>query len=232
MSTWKKLASAFIDFSDKSGLPAAGGELSSDDLEAELAKIRGDTTSEVSEPEPEAAPPPKISGDIIAFVDKPLPEIYAQVGVPTSKRPVEMILQFMQGLKALPFDAQKAAVIAMDEADDTWEIGDVLADATAKIAALKSAKDGLGAADQAAEQAATAEQTALDEYLASAKSEIENQIAELQATLASETSDVNQKKATIIGRRGAEREAVARGQTRFDEEVKRLTVIPNTFGTK
>lgn len=234
MSAWRKIAGAFVDFSDKGGAP--GGALSDDELEAELAKIRKDGGLDddlEEEPETPSAPPlPEISGGIIAFVDKPLVEIYAQSNVPPSKRPVEMVLAFMQGLKALPFDARQAAVIAMDEADDTWEISDAVNDAVAKVAALNSAKDGLTAADTAAEEASVAEQAALDEYLASAKTEIERQIAELQTTLATETNEVNQKKAAIIGRRGAERDAVARGQIRFDEEVKRLAIIPTTFGPK
>jgi hypothetical protein len=65
-------------------------------------------------------------------------DIFAAAGVPDSPYPAEKLLRLLDGLRAMDAGTRKAAVLAMDAADDNWQIGDCLRDADLKISALEA----------------------------------------------------------------------------------------------
>jgi hypothetical protein len=68
----------------------------------------------------------------LGFVD-----IYARQSVAEASFPVERLLKLVEGLRALDPTTRRAAIMAMDVADETWSMDQVLADADAKVAALR-----------------------------------------------------------------------------------------------
>jgi hypothetical protein len=72
-----------------------------------------------------------------------LADIFAAAGVPDSPYPAEKLLRLLDGLRAMDAGTRKAAVLAMDAADDNWQIGDCIADADRKISALDAYKQQL-----------------------------------------------------------------------------------------
>ncbi len=129
-------------------------------------------------------------------------EIYAEANIVPSVYPYEKFVKLVDGLAALDDTAKKAAIAAMDAADDTWTAGDIAADlinkrtalvqyqrdieatvvhleeqANAAIAETKSASDAR-VADMRA-QISALEQSIQDEFQATGKT-----IGELHAQLA------------------------------------------------
>ena len=63
-------------------------------------------------------------------------EIYADANVVSSVYPYEKFVKLVDGLAALDDTAKKAALAAMDAADDTWTVGDIASDLINKRTAL------------------------------------------------------------------------------------------------
>ncbi len=72
-------------------------------------------------------------------------DIYARQGVAGAQFPVERLLKLVDGLRALDPTTRRAAITAMDVADETWSMDQVLADADAKILALRGHQQALKA---------------------------------------------------------------------------------------
>ena len=66
--------------------------------------------------------------------------LYAERGVPASPFPAEKLLKLIDGLRAMEPAVRKAAVLAMDSADENWTIDDAALDASRKIRALNDTK--------------------------------------------------------------------------------------------
>jgi chromosome segregation ATPase len=124
---------------------------------------------------------------------------------------------------------RKAAVLAMDSADDTWTIEDPLLDAARKIDALRRHRDGLGTTVAAAEAGCAQALADRDRYLAEATTTIREQISELERTLQEEIGKVAREKAELEAGLRATREAAAREAARLDHELARLDEIPASF---
>ena len=94
---------------------------------------------------------------------------------------MERLLKLVDGLRALDPTTRRAAITAMDVADETWSMDDVLADADAKMAALRGHQRQMqGAADgvvQANRERVAALESSRDGRLA----ELRQQIAALEA---------------------------------------------------
>ena len=80
-------------------------------------------------------------GQVLA-VDSVIPEgldvaeIYTDANVVSSVYPYEKFVKLVDGLAALDDTAKKAALAAMDAADDTWTVGDIASDLINKRTAL------------------------------------------------------------------------------------------------
>ena len=160
-----------------------------------------------------------------------LADIFAATGVPASPYPAEKLLRLLDGLRAMDAATRKAAVLAMDAADDNWQISDCLADAEAKIAALAAYKEQIARHLQEREQqsAETIEQIRL--ALDNASAAIRQQIGELERSLERSVTRAAQETTSVEAELRAARESAARENRRMDSEIERLREIPNTFKT-
>jgi hypothetical protein len=223
-------------------LPAAPPSASEPtDLDALLAEARAlsgqiDATGPGAGSEPAAAPVPEPEPALPPIPvegitdDRPLPAIYAEAGIPASPFPAEKLLRMLDGLAAMEPAVRRAAVIAMDNADDTWTVHDALLDAGRKAEALEAARRRLDQALAAAEQQATADLQAQDTFATQATEAIQAQIAELEATLAAELQQVGEQKAQIRARLEAARAARAHQVARFEGEIERLRSLYPAMG--
>lgn len=190
-------------------------------------------------PAPAPAPPPvgatpsalADSGDVPSLEGRDLSLIYTAAGIPESPFTAEKLLKVIDGLRALPAPSRRAAVLALDAADDNWSIADVILDAQRKGRALRAEQSRLSELVTHAEAEASAEIQQADEYLQAATAHIREQIAELESTLAAEVQQVTEQKAEIKARLTASRQSASREHARLDAEVARISQIPLTFGS-
>src|ERR1700730_4751396 len=108
---------------------------------------------EAPAPVNEAAQLPPAEGDVEENLQRE--KIYAEGNLPASPYPAERLLKVLNGLRAMDIGTRKAAILAIDAADDSWKIEDVLLDADRKIKALEARKQYLAAQTAAAAAAAT-----------------------------------------------------------------------------
>lgn len=159
----------------------------------------------------------------------PFEVIYQQVGLPPSPFPAEKLLRLLDGLRSMDSVTRKAAVMAMDAADDNWSIADAVQDANQKIAALTAHRQGLSQQLEASTQQAGDRIADGKHALENTVAEIRAQIAQLEQLLEREITRSAQEIAAIEGRQRAARETVAREQRRLDQEIERLGEIPASY---
>jgi hypothetical protein len=223
-----------LDESERSRLrteSAPEEDLSQEEISRILAdakKVGGDASAESTEPGlPPAAPAPAYDSGVSEGRD--FDAIYGEMSVPPSPFPAEKLLKLLDGLRAMDPHTRKAAVLAMDSADETWTIEDAILDARRKIDALQQAKQRVRATVQTTEESARRELEETAKYQDEVTSTIRKQMADLEAMLQRELESVATQKAEIHARVEAERSAAAREEKRFDHEIVRLTEIPKTF---
>lgn len=222
------------------------GEATSEDIDIDalLASTReltgGVETSEPATPPPVApmsTPAVGSPGPTATLVkNRPLSEIYQEFHVPPSPKTVDELLAFLGGISNMPAPAQAQIITAMDQADDNWEIGDVISDAQAKIQALGLAKQGLDGQLQSALSASEARVQAADQAINNARSTIGDQISALQSQIAEmQNLLAEEEKAQMAIKTAAQQEqiesrsAAQSEAARYDSEVARLQKFITTF---
>ena len=135
----------------------------------------------------------------------------------------------LDGLKAMPASTRKAAVLAMDAADDEWSIADAVLDAQRKIRTLEDARDQVTGQLAAMKEHAAAEKQKRDLYLAEARKKVRAEIEELERKLEDEVETMTQQKAEIDARVASAESAAARETDRFSSEAERLREVEATF---
>ncbi len=158
-----------------------------------------------------------------------LADIFAAAGVPDSPYPAEKLLRLLDGLRAMDAGTRKAAVLAMDAADDNWQIGDCIADADRKISALDAYKQQLNAQLQDREQQSAEVVNQIKLALDKSTAAIRTQIAELEQLLEREVTRAAQETTSVEAGLRAARESTAREARRMDAEIQRLREIPTSF---
>lgn len=155
--------------------------------------------------------------------------LYAERGVPASLFPAEKLLKLVEGLRAMEPVVRKAAILAMDAADENWTIDDAALDASRKIKALNETKALL--AQQAASQAAHAQEKMQARELrqAEALTAIRQQISDLEALMQREVEKAAAEKAALTAEVKAAQEASLRESARLDLEMARLQEVLDTF---
>lgn len=243
---WRSVAGAFVEFDEAA--PRAGRTdldatlKSTEALLAEIGGGKGATkpsaqpgspgAAPAGPPPKAAAPPPAREGSSAAPIEEggDLAALYAQRGLPTVAHTAEQMLAILDGLAALPPDAARVAIKAMDDADDRWTVTDVLNDARAKTDALVHHVNDLAARAQAAAEAAHQERGQVDTMLAEAEAEIQRQIAALQGELDQFRADAAARRAEIDAAASATRDAAARESGRVQAEIARLGRIASFLG--
>ncbi len=179
--------------------------------------------------EPSSPPLPLSASELEVAEGKSFDEVFAAAAVPPSPFPAEKLLRLLDGLRAMDSATRKTAVLAMDAADDTWQITDCVSDARQKIAALGSYKQYLGAQLQGSEQQAAAKMADIRGELEAATAAIRKQIAELEQLLERKITQSAQETTNLEARLRTMRETVAREARRMDVEIERLGEIPAQF---
>jgi len=180
-------------------------------------------------PLPAATELPSLSEACGDVEGQSLADIFAGAAIPPSPYPAEKLLRLLDGLRAMDAVTRKAAVLAMDAADDNWQIDDCLRDAELKIAALEEHKGRLAAHLESRERqsAEIVEQIRL--ALDDATAAIRQQISELEQLREREVTRAAQETTSVEAGLRAARESVARETRRIDGEIERLREIPNSF---
>ncbi|MDG1483402.1 MAG: hypothetical protein P8R54_27675 [Myxococcota bacterium] len=225
--------------------PSGGAPVGEDEIERilretqeALAASDGSASAATSASSPPAvdatpvAPPsaPRSAPVGALAAENSLAEIYMASGVPDSPFPVEKLLKMLDGLQALPVASRKAAVLALDSADDNWSIADVILDAQRKTRALREEQARLDSHLSATDAQAQTDIASAEAYLEQATATIREQIAELETMLQQEIQQVATQKAEITHTLQSSRDAAARQRARLDNEIARIAKIPLTFG--
>ena len=155
--------------------------------------------------------------------------IYGAQGVPPCPFPAEKLLRVFDGLKALEPATRKAAITAMDAADDAWSISDPVLDAQRKIGALNAQIALLASQAQAAQVYAEEKAKAADERCQQSTSVIRQQMAELEQLLTRETEKAATEKAQQEAGTQATQAACARETARLQSEATRLSELISQF---
>lgn len=156
-------------------------------------------------------------------------EIFASANLPPSPFPAERLLRLLDGLRAMDEATRKAAVMAMDGADENWTIADPVIDAQRKSAVLESYREGLTAQVASTEQTTAAKIAELTGGQESVVAEIRKQILELEKLLEREVQKKTEQIAALDASLKATRDAVDREGRRITAEIDRLREIPAQF---
>jgi len=170
---------------------------------------------------PPAFSPPAGDGSG-AITPVPFADLYTGARVAQVHNTAEQMLAILDGLAAMPPEACRMAVTAMDAADDRWTVADVLVDARLKVEALAAYTAQVSERATAAVTKAEADRAAIDKGLTEAESAIQQQIAQLQAELASFQADATEERARIDAELQAVKEGVASEAARVQAEIARL----------
>jgi hypothetical protein len=222
---------------------AAASELPPAALAAKVETLAERPNHPEARVSPNAAPPPRElpsladacqDQDVQALADHveeghAFEDIFAAAGVPVSPYPAEKLLRLLDGLRAMDAGTRKAAVLAMDAADDNWQMVDCLRDAELKIAALEDHKQQLTVQMQNREQQSAEVVNQIKRTLDDATAAIRKQIAELEQLLEREVTRAAQETTSVEAGLRAARESAARETRRMDAEIERLREIPTTF---
>src|SRR5690349_12438087 len=144
-------------------------------------------------PAPVSAPADSASTEIVEAL--PLEQVYADRQIPQCPYPAEKLLKVLTGLRAMDAATRRAAISAMDAADDSWRIEDVLLDAEHKIKALEARKQTLAAQANAADSEAAARVRAREQQQQDAVESVRKQIADLQGLMEREVAKATADKA-------------------------------------
>ena len=156
-------------------------------------------------------------------------DIYARQRVAEASFPVERLLKLVEGLRALDPTTRRAAIMAMDVADETWSMEQVLADADAKMAALREHQRQMqGAANgvvQANRERVAALESSRDGRLAELRQQISALEAQLQDVIGTTAADV----AKLQSESESNKAALLRETQRIDAHVLNLQELAAQF---
>lgn len=179
-------------------------------------------------PAPQAAPRASAPSGAIPE-DVPFERLYADASTPAATYPAEKLLKVLDGLKAMDPHTRKAAVLAMDAADDAWSVADAVLDAERKIGVLDKYRATLAQRVESMAALAGQEKAKRDEYIAKASDAIRTQITELEKKLQDETAKMAQEKAAIDASLESARATATREEARLNAEAQRLREVPQVF---
>jgi hypothetical protein len=156
-------------------------------------------------------------------------QIYARQGVADAGFPVERLIKLVDGLKALDPTTRRAAIGAMDVADETWSMDQVLADADAKIAALRGHQRHLQGNADALVQANQARIAELEGSRDTRLADLRQQIAALEAQIQDAVGATAADIARLQSESESNKAALARETQRLDAQVLSLEELAAQF---
>lgn len=185
---------------------------------------------EVLKTEPE--PPQVRPAECAPAPGKAFDELYREAGIPASPFPAERLLRLLDGLRAMDDATRKAAVRAMDDADEQWTIDDPILDAERKIQALESFRLALDADVSARKEQTAADMATLKAAQEQTSAEIRKQITELEKLLEREMQKTMDKLAALDTESKALERIAGAENARMQQEIARLQEIPAQFAPR
>lgn len=217
------------------GSPSSASPADADDIERILKETRELMDTQDGAPqeaeEPPEAPPVVIDEHTPTTLEElSFLQIYEAAAVPPAPYEAEKLLKVLEGLRAMDTAMRKAAVMAMDAADEDWTLDDSLLDAQRKVDVLRAERQKVESVALAAEQKANGDLSAQDEYKTQAAQTIREQISELEALLEQELQKVAEEKADIMRQLEQTKTGCQNAIARYDAEIERLSSLAHTFG--
>jgi hypothetical protein len=160
----------------------------------------------------------------LAFAD-----IYGRQGVADASFPVERLLKLVDGLRTLDPATRRAAIMAMDVADETWSMEQVLADADAKLAALRGHQRHMQGTADALVKANLERVSALETSRDGRVAELRQQIAALEAQIHDAIGTTAADVAKLQSESESNKAALQRETQRIDAQVLDLEELCAQF---
>lgn len=236
MATLKRIleAARLIESTDApAAAPAEDGDIDAIIRRAAAAESRG-ARPPAPAPAPastdEAAPAP---AEALPGVEEGLSfaDIYARQGLAEAAFPVERLQKLVDGLRTLDPTTRRAAITAMDVADETWSMDQVLADADAKIDALRGHQRHLQAGADALVQAHRERIAALESSRDTRVAELRRQIAALEAQVQDAIGATAADVARLLSESESNKAALQRETQRLDAQIAGLQELAAQFRT-
>jgi hypothetical protein len=139
-----------------------------------------------------------------------LEDVYAAAGVPPSPYPAEKLLRVLDGLRAMDQATQKAAIAAMDAADDSWTIEHPIRDAQHKAQALAAHADALRAGIERANAETIEQIDGVKKAEEATVADIRKQIADLEGLMSREIARSVQQQAALAASLAEKRDSANR----------------------
>jgi hypothetical protein len=198
------------------------------------AGARRSSGAPAASPPPASSPPPAGGADPAAAgtvpFGSPFPSLYSRARVAESPYSAEMLLKVAEGLRILPEAQARAAIAAMDAADDRWTTADVLLDAERKIRALSDVLSEVDGMARTAEEQFAAESSRVDGELGRIEDDVKAQTAELERIRAQARDEARSRKQQALDSLEGTRSACAQEAARLQGEVARLRQVHAILG--
>jgi hypothetical protein len=156
-------------------------------------------------------------------------QLFQEAGVPETSFPIERLQKLIDGLRQLDPTTQKAAVLAMDAADENWTIEGVLKDAQLKTDALHAYADRVTARTAQIQGNIERDIASMTGAKDSAIADIQAQIAELQKKLEATASQHASGISTLAAKKTAAQQAADRERQRVNECINRINNLIHPF---
>jgi len=236
MATLKRIleAARLIESTDApAAAPADDGDIDAIIRRAAAAESRGapaPAPAPAEAPTGDAGPAP---ADTLPEVEEglPFPDIYARQGLTEAAFPVERLQKLVDGLRTLDPTTRRAAITAMDVADETWSMDQVLADADAKIDALRGHQRHLQAGADALVQHNRERIAALESSRDTRVAELRRQIAALEAQVQDAIGTAAADIARLQSESESNKAALQRETQRLDTQIAGLQDLVAQFRT-
>lgn len=238
MATLKKILEAARLIERTDAPPDGSAETSDADIDA---IIRRAARAEAADAPAQASSAPAVvdasASSSAAFPPAPVgveeglafPDIYARQGLTEAPFPVERLLKLVDGLRTLDPATRRAAIMAMDIADETWAMEHVLADADAKIAALRGHQRQLQSTADTVVQGNRERIAALETSRDGRVAELRQQIAALEAQIQDAIGTTAADVAKLQSESESNKAALLRETQRLDAHILNLDELAAQF---
>ncbi|MGN6153877.1 MAG: hypothetical protein ACTHOH_18015, partial [Lysobacteraceae bacterium] len=174
-------------------------------------------------PAGQSAAPPGIE-EGLSFAD-----IYVRQGLAEAAFPVERLQKLVDGLRTLDPATRRAAITAMDVADETWSMDQVLADADAKVAALRGHQRHLQGGAEALVQHNAERIAALEADRDTRVADLRRQIAALEAQVQDAIGTAAADVARLHSESESNKAALQRETQRLDAQIAAIADLAAQF---
>jgi hypothetical protein len=233
MATLKKIleAARLIERSDAEiSVPAPAEDADIDAIIRRAAEAEASTPARANAPIDAPVDAPQQAGEAVGVEEGlSFAEIYSRQNVADAQFPVERLLKLVEGLRALDPTTRRAAIMAMDVADETWSMDAVLADADAKLAALRSHQRQMQGAADAVVQANRERVAALESSRDGRLGELRQQIAALEAQIQDAVGTTAADVAKLQSESESNKAALLRETQRIDAYILDLQELAAQF---